>query len=166
MAEDDTTITIEIKGYNERKFTENIARHLNEEWELDFYGMVKKAISERLDAILGENAQDLMRGIAQEALALGLIVSEPYEEDVKRKPVSEIVLEAANDWMSNKHAGRRGESPFEELSRQIVHDELKKEISTILKGVKEEAIAEARKQIASVVGDALFNPATAALPRK
>ena len=160
----DNAIKVTLDGYSVSKFTEAIIHNITERGEEDLRGMVyrkvEQAISETLHEMVVETLDQRLTEIVNDALEKGVIVSEDWQDEVERKPISDLVREEAEKWLKKPddhyHGGRKMPR-IQKLCEEIVERELRRETEKMLKGIKDDAVKKAQESIAKVVAERLFN---------
>lgn len=159
MTDQPNPITITLQGYDASDIEKRMARMIITDHEIDVGREIETYVSQHIHEALNKKVEAELLKMIRRAFKDGVIVSEPWEEEIVRKPVAEIVLEHATEFMTKPQGGefQRKASPFNQIVAEIVHKELDKQVRDILKNVKADALAQAQKNISEIVAERLFN---------
>lgn len=158
---DTSEVQISLNGYSVDQFLLGGAVKLLHEQGVDLDALVREEISKRLDEVISDKVGTLVDKMITEAFEEGVVVSEPFEEEIVRKPIPDIVRQAAHDWMNKpiKTSGYNSpqKSAFEKLAGEIVRDELHREATEMIKAVKADTIKRAQTHLSNMVAEKMFD---------
>jgi len=124
-------------------------------------------LSEKIEEAINALIDTRLEAIVDDVFDKGIIVSEDWEDKVQRKPISEIVAQAASEWATKKQNdgyGSKGKTHIELIAEKHISAGLSTEAEKIMKEVRNDAIATARKRISDTVAQRLFPGKDSKLP--
>lgn len=154
-------ITVTIQDYEIGDLNRRIAQQIISDYGVNVAGEVEHYVSVQIEKQINAVVKKRLNTMINNIFKKGVIVSEKYEEKVEREPISDYVLKLATEFMTkanrDSYGNTKGGSPFQQIAAEVIGTELRKQTTEILQGVKADALAEAKKNVAALVSERLFD---------